>query len=500
MTKKQKQEYERLKKDVRALSQLPDISPIILEIMKDWIKIREYHFPRAGRFAFSNFRTILPKEYDYMARFVSKLETHFQNDPEFDQALVSQSRSFDRKVFRSIRLAGKRKGHTLAIPYVIFMEERLNPSSGHILREIIYNLNRNPSYRKLPEFIDLLFTCRKAQRVRLSEISTDFLKSLTDLSFATTGHGFPSQQDIIHRLGCTDRTASNIQNFLMYLEVITSRYLVNYTRLGFTGFMIFHKTVLPTAFNPFTLRTYLIERNTYLSIIFLPPNSALVEEFPPGRLSELLRYNFSRNFEQLHYKEGISFKFPVRLSKSSIADITPGDWGINFDLTRRTAVSSYSITDLKLLDQLIVTASSYQDLALSIESSESYLKERFVKLYNEKIMEPFYFIDRIGLTNKILVIFEGTSTETRKIADALLNFPHVELFLTQEVGVAVLKVPSHWSATLYDDIISLREEYDIYGMLYHPILSRWGIRLADQAQKTDFFGLEWEEDETQASV
>lgn len=483
MTKKQRQEYDILKKAVRALSQLPNMSPIVLEIMQDWIKIREYQFPRIGKFALSSFKTIRPKEYDYMARLVNKFITQFEDDPEFEQALVAQSRSFERKVYRSVRLAGKKKGHTLVFPYMIFMEERLNPSSGHILTNIIHTLNKNPSYRNLPEFIDLVISCRKGQGIRLSSLAVDYLKCLTDMRFATTAHGFPSQQDIMQRLGCMDRTASNLQNFFIYLEVITSRYLVNYARLGFTGFKLLHKKALPAAFSPFTLRTYLIERNTYLSMVYLPPNSALVEDFPPGKVSELVKYRLSRNLEALHHKKETSFKFPMRLTQAAMIDLPPGEWGVTFDLAERKAASSYSLTDLKLLDQLIVTASSYHDLALAIGISESNLIDRFTRLLNEKIVTPFYFIDRIGLIGKIVVIFEGTASEIRKIMAGLLHFPHVELFLTQEGGVATLRIPPHWIPPLYADIIALQEEFNIFGMLYHPILSRWGIPLTEQAQK-----------------
>ncbi|MFQ5978061.1 MAG: hypothetical protein ACE5OZ_08030 [Candidatus Heimdallarchaeota archaeon] len=483
MTKKQRQEYETLKKDVRALSQHPNMSPIVLEIMKDWIKIREFQFPRISKFAFSNFRSIHPKEFDYIARLVNKFITQFENDPEFEQAFVAQTRNFDRRAYRSVRLAGKKKGHMLVFPYMIFMEERLNSSSSRILSEIIHTLNKNPSYRNLPEFIDLVISCRTTQRIRLSALAVDYLKCLTDLRFATPVHGFPSQQDIVQRLGCTDRSVSKLQNFFTYLEVVTSRYLVNYARLGFAGFQLLHKKALPAAFRPFTLRTYLIGRNTYLSIVYLPPNSALVEDFPPGKVSELVKYSFSRNLEQLHHKKEDSFKFPVRFTQAAMMDRTPGEWGVTFDLAERKVASSYSLTDLKLLDQLIVTVSSYHDLALSIGIAESYLIDRFTRLLHEKVITPFYSISRIGLTGKIVVIFEGTASEIRKITAGLLHFPHVELFLTQGDGAAALRVPPHWIPPLYEDIIALREELNIYGLLYHSILSRWGIPLAEQAQK-----------------
>ena len=78
--------------------------------MKDWIKIREFQFFKTGKFTLSNFRTILPREYDYMTRLLNIFETRFEDDPEFEQAFVSQSQSFDRTVLRSVRLTGKRKG------------------------------------------------------------------------------------------------------------------------------------------------------------------------------------------------------------------------------------------------------------------------------------------------------------------------------------------------------------------------------------------------------
>ncbi|MFQ5980190.1 MAG: hypothetical protein ACE5OZ_18815 [Candidatus Heimdallarchaeota archaeon] len=74
----------------------------------------------------------------------------------------------------------------------------------------------------------------------------------------------------------------------------------------------------------------------------------------------------------------------------------------------------------------------------------------------------------------------------------LLVLPYVELFSGSQGGIAIVKLPAAWTGRFQKDVMNLRKKgYDIWTVVSAPVVSRWGIPLADIVRKDAFFGLEY---------
>ncbi|MFX0114763.1 MAG: hypothetical protein ACFFB3_09455, partial [Candidatus Hodarchaeota archaeon] len=290
-------------KESDSVFQLSDLSNVVKGILRGWLDIR--HFltkDSASKTRLSKFEPISEEERIYLNDLLKKFESKFQQELEFLEATKQQSPesfSYHRAVFQSVRLYGKRKGHNLVFPFNLFIECRYNDDDP-LLQMIIRDLVRFPVLRQLPTFIDHFLVCRRKTRVTRSPLAVKYVQALVDLHYGSTQHGFPTQADVAEDIGCSERTIHNLQNTYSYLGVIAPRYLANMGKLGFKCVRITHKDPLGSELSPFTLRTALLDRNEFVSVLYLPPvftkdDSVLLENF-----LELKTYQIARNFEQLH--------------------------------------------------------------------------------------------------------------------------------------------------------------------------------------------------------
>ncbi|MFQ5977887.1 MAG: hypothetical protein ACE5OZ_07160 [Candidatus Heimdallarchaeota archaeon] len=482
-----------LEKEIKSLCKLKDLSNIVKEILMGWVAIRKFlKDSRQPGKAFPSFHDITGEEITFLKGTRSHFETQAKNDLEFAQAVApSQSTTYDRVVYHSIRLYGTTKGHSLLFPWHIFIEVRLTDDSG-LLQTLIDDLAKFSKFRALSNFVDLLIASRAKIQVRRTNLSVQYLQTLVDPHFGTSLYQFPKQLDFAKTLGCSREAIKQIDTVYSNLGVIQPHYLVNMSKLGFHCFRVVHQEPLPASFQPFTLRTYLLCRDSFLSIIWLPPTADLLHQLSSGKTSELTHYWIARNFDQLHAKPEKSWQAPNRLLGETKL-IRPPQRGIWFTLTPNPNPGPRSLLDFSLMDQLqLAEPEIYEKLADTYGISEKFVRERLQVLLQEEVVAPFYFVIRIGLNANILVTFEGSERCTEALRNDLLAFPYAEMFFGPEGGKAILKIPEAWIATLLEDVMRLRSEgLDIWAIYAAPIISRWGIPLAEIVQKDEFFGIWW---------
>lgn len=487
---------EEVAEDIQALFQLPDLSAAVQSILRGWLSLRRYIAKRGGRKPLSRFESITEEEFTYLQRLLAQFEKEFANNPEFSQAVVlasTKGATYDRTFFRSIRLYGASRGYSILYPWHLFVEVRHNDDTA-LLESVIHNLLRYSSLRNLPNFIDLFMESRISTPAKRSLLAINYLQALTNPFFATSKHQFPSQADLVQILGCSEKAIARIEKVSWYLNVVNPQYLVNMGKLGFQGFRVIHEESLPAALQPFTLRTYPLYRQEFASILYLPVTSDLMELLPQDKVYELDCYQISYNLEQLHVKPEGSWHQPMRLLAEEKKAIAPPPGGICFNLEPLTIPSPRPLIDFEIIDQVQLVASGYyKPLADSLEISEVYLVNRVQELLHDKIIAPFYFITRIGLTTSMLLAYEGTTAETVGFRNNLLAFPYVELFSGPEGGIAIVKLPPAWTGSFLKDVAYLRQKgFDMWAVLSSPVLSRWGIPLAQLARKEEFFGILWD--------
>ncbi|MFQ5980455.1 MAG: hypothetical protein ACE5OZ_20145 [Candidatus Heimdallarchaeota archaeon] len=75
----------------------------------------------------------------------------------------------------------------------------------------------------------------------------------------------------------------------------------------------------------------------------------------------------------------------------------------------------------------------------------------------------------------------------------LFAFPYAEVFAGENGGNVTIKIPPAWTPQVFRDVLHLRREgYDIWAVMCAPVISRWGIPLAELAKNYDqFFGWQW---------
>jgi DNA-binding Lrp family transcriptional regulator len=491
-------------RDVKSLSALVGLSPVVQEIMTEWIAIRKFFAARTEKkMLLSYFKAVSEEERIFLTRLLERFEIQFKDDPELmDTTAPSTTEDiiYERAILRSIRLWGKSRGFSFLFPWQLFVEVRHNDDTP-LLKAIIHNLTRFPRFRNLPAFIDLLSSSLGESRVKYSPLAVQYVTLLTDLHFGTAKHQFPTQQDLAGALGCTQEALSKIERGFTYLSVIEPRYLVNMGKLGFQAMRILHATPLPRNFQPFTLRTYPMDRETSLSVLYLPLGSILKKQLPEGKISPLHHYRISRTFEQLHPKPDQSWLHPVRLRGEYAEIVPPPRRGIWFDLTPDPGSAHRSMVDFRILDQIqLITSGTYAALADIVGMSEKHLRRRVDALLADDVIAPFYFIARIGLTANLLMTFEGDEAdpEVEAFINNLLAFPYAEVFSGSAGGNAILKVPATWTNKVLLDILELRRAgLDVWGVISSPLLSRWGIPLAALALEDEFFGIQWKEETTE---
>ncbi|MFW9917843.1 MAG: hypothetical protein ACFFGZ_19760 [Candidatus Thorarchaeota archaeon] len=481
------------KEEVNSLLRLPGFSNVVKEILKAWLRIRLFLMKKKRlNVAVSSFQTIKKDELNYLDQLANQMMALFENDSDFLQALdQSPSSSYDRMMFRSIRLYGSALGYSLVYPWHIFMEVRHN-NDLILLKKIIDNLSQFPSLRRLSAFVDFFLVSLERTAVKRTDYAVKYLQILIDPYFSTAKHLFPTKTDIARAINCSENTVSQFETVYSYLVAVQPRYLVNMGTLGFETIGIIHKASLRPLFDSFLLRMYPYSPNFYLSVFCLPPSSGLLEELPEGNVFHLTRYRIIRNFHQLHAKPEKSWRVANRLLGDGAA-ITPPKRGIWFSLDPTPNPAPRYLIDFSIIDQVqLVTPGVYADLAASLGISEKHVRRQIEKLLQDEIMMPFYLIIRIGLNTNMLIVFRGSEDETSPLINDLLRFPYIELFSGPEGGIAILKLPEGWVPTLLEDMMHLRNNgLDVWTTLSYPKIARWGIPLTPIARKDDFFGLQW---------
>jgi hypothetical protein len=478
--------------EIKALGQLPDLSPMVQAILKSWLTMHKYlarKTTHSGK-RFPVFRVLNQEDIRLLQTLRQQLIEQFQDDPEFQEATAyTMGSDFDRKVFQSIRLYGASKGHNILFPRTPFYEIRLgNPE--RLLEMIIEHLTKFSHYRTLSNFIDLLVVARARTPVRRTALAVRYFQALVDLGFVTALHQTITDTDLAKVLRCSEESAHQIHNVYKHLGAVNTQYMVNLSKLGFHCVRVVHQAPLPADFHPFTLRTYLLDRTTFLSILWLPSTSDLLSRLPAAQTMAITQYLIARNFSQLHRTPANSWPYPNRLLEET-APIMPPQRGIWFTLTPNPDPPPRPLLDFSLLDQLQFSGPEvYAKLADSLEVSEKYVRKRLEALLQDGVIAPFYFATRIGLNVTLLVAFEGPATETAALRQDLLAFPYCELFAGPQGGHALLKIPEFWTPTVLEDVLRLRRKgKEIWAVYSSPVISRWGIPLTTIVQKNDFFGI-----------
>ncbi|MFW9917047.1 MAG: hypothetical protein ACFFGZ_15685 [Candidatus Thorarchaeota archaeon] len=490
--------------DLRTLFQLSDLSAPVQRILEGWLNIRRFIAKQGGSQSISKFQSVTEEEFTYLERLSNQFRTEFARNAEFQEAAAPQAmkgESYDRMFFRSVRLYGRLKGRSFLFPWTFFVEVRHNDDSP-FLQAVIHNLARYSSHRQLLDFVDFCVACREQMMVNRTPLSVKYLQALTDPSFSTTLHHFPNQADFMRVLSCSEKAIRKIEKVFWYLGVSSPRYLVNMGQLGFQAFRVRHEEPLAPQLDPFTLRTYVLDRREWLSVVYLPITSDLLDLLPQPNLLELDRYQIIQNFEKLHHKADESWKTPLRLLEEDSEMIAPSIGELTFGLSPESVPKPRPQIDFALLDQIQLVASGYYaSLADTLGISEAYLIERMKQLLEQKIISPFYVIRRIGLTDGLLVAFEGPPGETGRFMSNLLAFPYVELFSGPQGGNAIVKLPPTWTGIFLNDVMACRKRgLDVWAMVSSPTISRWGIPLAPLAHQDEFFGILWDSHEKECNV
>ena len=489
---KQRTLNTKLNSEIRSLLHLPNFSLTVRKLLEGWVAIRRFlHREDRHNLTLSNFQPIQQNEYVFLDRLLESFEAEVAKDQEFQTASdPSKGAVQDRSMYHSIRLQGEMKGNFLLYPWHIFSEIRHNDDII-LLETLLDQLAKFPSLRCLPKFIDTFVASRGRISVKRSDLSVRFLQALTDPYYATSEHYFPTQADLQKVLNCSERAIFGFEKGYSDLTVIQARYLVNMGRLGFQGVRVVHQTPLDARIQPFVLRCHQMGPNTFVSILYLPPSSDLIN-YLPTEIVELSQYCIARNFEQLHAKPEKSWQLPNRLLGDSPRVRAP-QRGIWFDLTPNPNPSPRPLTDFKILDRLqFQSPGAYSTLASLLGISEKHVRRRLKIFLEEGILAPFYFIWRIGLDSTVLVTFAGNVSAIEKLKNDLLSFPYAEMLTSPTGGNITLLIPNAWMTTLFDDIRCLREnDVNVWVAPSYPVVSQWGIPLTDLVQNDAFFGPQW---------
>lgn len=498
---KEKNVHLRFKTEIQTLLQLPNFSITVQEILRGWLAIRNYLLQeKLYRLPLSNIRAIKSAEYQFLDRIVNRFEVAVAKDAEFQRAVASTRESVqDRQTYHSIRLYGQSQGMSLLHPWLIYYEARHNDDVA-LLQTIINHLTKFPNLRRLPQFVDFFVTTLIRSPVKRSILSVQYLRALLDLHYATREHQFPTQVDLHKIVGCSERTVLNFETAYTQLSVVQPRYLVNMGRLGFHTVRVVHQESLPAFSEPFVLRTYPLDRTTFVSILYLPSSSDLLDHLP-GQIAELTTYRIARNLDQLNYKPEKSWPLPNRLLGDS-ARVRPPRRGIWNDLIPNPNPPARTLTEFKMLDQIqLLSPGVYTVLADSLDVSEKLVRLHLCALLQDKVISPFYNIDRIGLESTLLVVYNGAGPEIEALENDLLSFPYTEMFSGPTGGNIILKMPTPWTLPFFDDANCLQEQgLDLWATRSYPKIARWGIPLADLVQNDEFFGTHWVADSTQEEM
>ncbi|MHA2233481.1 MAG: hypothetical protein ACXAB4_13445, partial [Candidatus Hodarchaeales archaeon] len=91
--------------------------------------------------------------------------------------------------------------------------------------------------------------------------------------------------------------------------------------------------------------------------------------------------------------------------------------------------------------------------------------------------------------------------EIEALENDLLSFPYTEMFSGPTGGNVILKMPTPWTLSFFDDVNCLQEQgLDLWAIPSYPKIARWGIPLADLVQNDEFFGTHWVADSAQEEI
>ncbi|MFX0114982.1 MAG: hypothetical protein ACFFB3_10585 [Candidatus Hodarchaeota archaeon] len=469
-------------KRYRGVLRLPNLSPIVQQVLEDWMAMIQLI-----RNPVPNQSPILAnEELKILDRFRSQLEMKFPDSPEIEKI------ERDLQAFRSVRLFGITKGFSLLFPWTFYIEARYG-AAVQILAITARNMAHFPSLRNLPQFVDFVARTCYDFPVPLTHTAVKLLRALTNPPQSGTNHGFPTYGDFAQAANCSERSVTNFMTIFLQRTVASPRYLINMGQLGFKCWQIEHNNDLPEGFHSYIMRCYPLFPKNWLSVLYLPEDYPLNILKQVGDMTLIQNHQINWNLAQLTKDSELSWREPVRLLGEYSGVIPSPQKGINFFFTEKSPFLHLNKDDFRILDQLQLTAASYDEIATNLNLKRRFVAEHIDLLVKQNVLVPYYNLSRIGLTSSLLLKWGDNDSWNEGLMDNLRAFPYSELFVNPKGGNAVLKIPSSWTSQILRDVMNLRnEEYDIWAVLCIPRIARWGLSLTEIAEEFDhFFGWKW---------
>jgi hypothetical protein len=416
-----------------------------------------------------------------------RLENKFSDSPHLEKS------EMDTRTFRSVRLFGSSKGFSLLFPWHLYLEARYG-AAKQLLAQAVRNLAHFPSLRDLPSFIEYIARARLNHSVPLTRTAVRILRVLANPPQSDTLHGHPTYEALARAANCSERSVTNFMTLFYQRTVVSPRYLVDMGQLGFNCWQIEHEMDLPEELQGFVLRNFPLCPERMLSVFYLPHDFPIDEAAEFGEITALQNYRINWNLGQLHWNSEERWCEPIRLLGEYEGAIGIHRPAINFSFKGNSFPKRLTKTDFALLDQLqLISPGTYDKLALNLGLKRVYVAERVAFLVANKLAFLYYNLNRINLTSIIAVKWGANGRWNEGLVDNLLAFPYAETFVGRQGGMAVLKVSPAWTSQILTDIMRLRNEgYDLWGLMAAPRIARWGLPLAELADKYDqFFEWQW---------
>lgn len=468
---------------LQGVLRLPNLNRTVRYLLEEWIAmIQQVSNPAP------NHPPILTDEE---LMILDGYRYRFENDFSDSQHLEKNERDVQR--FRSIRLFGSAKGFSLLFPWTLYIEARYG-AAVQLFAQTVRNLAHFPSLRDLPQFIEFVARACYSHSVPLTRTAVRILRVLTNPPQSDTLYGRPTYEALAQAANCSERSVTNFMTLFLQRTVVSPRYLIDMGQLGFNCWQIEHTSDLPDELQGFVLRNFPLCPERMLSVLYLPNVFPIDEIAEFGEITALENYRINWNLGQLHWHSEERWREPVRLLGEYEGVIGMPRPAINFSFKGNSFPKRLTKTDFALLDQLqLIAPGTYDELALNLGLKKGYVAERVAFLVAKKLAFPYYNLNRINLTSVIAVKWGANGRWNEGLVDNLLAFPYAETFVGHQGGMAVLKVPPAWTSQILTDIMRLRNEgYDIWGLMAAPRIARWGLLLAELADKYDqFFEWQW---------
>ncbi len=469
--------------NLQGVLRLPNLNQTVRYILEEWIAMIQQVSDRAP-----NQSPILTDE-----EFIVLDGYRYRFENEFSDSLHLVKNEIDTQTFRSIRLFGSAKGFSLLFPWHLYLEARYG-AAKQLLTQTVRNLAHFPSLRDLPAFIEFIARARLNHSVPLTRTAVRILCVLANPPQSDTSYGQLTYEAIARAAKCSERSVTNFMTLFYQRTVVSPRYLVDMSQLGFNCWQIEHTMNLPDELQGFVLRSFPLCPERMLSILYLPQAFPIDDVAEFGEIAALQNYRINWNLGQLHWHSEERWREPVRLLGEYEGVMGMPRPAINFLFQSDSFPKRLTKSDFALLDQLqLISSGTYDELSLNLGLKRSYVAERIAFLVANEIAFPYYNLNRFGLTSIIAVKWGANGRWNEGLVDNLLAFPYAETFAGRQGGMAVLKVPPAWTSQILTDIMRLLNEgYDVWGVISAPQIARWGLPLAELVDRYDqFFEWQW---------